>query len=325
MAKMTQAALKTAMATYVAAGKQAGVWADSQDNLIKAIDKIGKTIQINGDYNDKLPELDGDNLPLGKTIEEYFIDLTMPATYSDITTEGAKDDVPALPDVEDCAYSYTLGRQKVKTTVPFDNLERAFNTSEGAANAITDISFKLQSSVNMTRYQMKKQLLGNAISKALAVKGTNTDVYKSIAIPADTETSEDFILAVKEAGEDASFAHQGGLGNRLIGAAPSLKLYVLKGVMPTLAVKAIAGAFQSNELAMPAEVKVVDDFGTITGQTDSKKVYAVLVDERGLKLHNGYMASRYKENADGDFVNYVRHFEDTAFISKSTFIRVFEG
>ena len=84
-------------------------------------------------------------------------------------------------------------------------------------------------------------------------------------------------------------------------------------------------AMKADELAMPAEIKVVDDFGTVTGQTDSKKVYAVLVDERGLKLHNGYMASRYKENADGDFVNYVRHFEDTAFISKSTFIRVFEG
>ena len=325
MAKMTQAALKAAMATYVAAGKQAGVWADSQANLIKAIDKIGKTIQINGDYNDKLPELDGDNLPLGKTIEEYFIDLTLPETYSTIAAEGAKDDVPALPDVEDCAYSYTLGRQKVKTTVPFDNVERAFNTSEGAADAITDISFKLQASVNMTRYQMKKQLLGNAISKALAVKSTVTDVYKAQAIPTDTASAEDFILAVKEAAEDASFAHQGGLGNRLIGAAPSLKLYVLKGVMPTVAVKAVAGAFQRDELAMPAEVKVVDDFGTITGGTSGKSVYAVLVDERGLKLHNGYMASRYKENADGDFVNYVRHFEDTAFISKSTFIRVFEG
>ena len=322
---MTQAALKAAMATYVAAGKQAGVWTDSQANLIKAIDKIGKTIQINGDYNDKLPELDGDNLPLGKTIEEYFIDLTLPETYSTIAAEGAKDDVPALPDVEDCAYSYTLGRQKVKTTVPFDNVERAFNTSEGAADAITDISFKLQASVNMTRYQMKKQLLGNAISKALAGKSTVTDVYKEQAIPTDTASAEDFILAVKEAAEDASFAHQGGLGNRLIGAAPSLKLYVLKGVMPTVAVKAVAGAFQRDELAMPAEVKVVDDFGTITGGTSGKSVYAVLVDERGIKLHNGYMASRYKENADGDFVNYVRHFEDTAFISKSTFIRVFEG
>lgn len=325
MSKMTQAALKAAMETYVASSKQAGVWTDSQNNLIKAIDKIGKTIQINGDYNDKLPELDGDELPLGKTIEEYFIDLTLPETYTTIAAEGAKDDVPALPDVEDCAYSYTLGRQKVKTTVPFDNVERAFNTSEGAADAITDISFKLQASVNMTRYQMKKQLLGNAISKALAVKSTVTDVYKAQAIPTDTASAEDFILAVKEAAEDASFAHQGGLGNRLIGAAPSLKLYVLKGVMPTVAVKAVAGAFQRDELAMPAEVKVVDDFGTITGGTSGKNVYAVLVDERGLKLHNGYMASRYKENADGDFVNYVRHFEDTAFISKSTFIRVFEG
>lgn len=325
MAKMTIAGLQTAMENYVAAAKQAGVWSDTNANMIGLVDKIGKTVQINGNYEDKLPELSGDNLPLGKTIEEYFIDLTMPESFSDITTEGAKDDVPALPSVEDCSYSYTLGRQKVKTTVPFDNLERAFNTSEGVAAAITDISAKLQNSVDLTKYQMKKQLLGNVATKALAAKATSPDVYKSQAIPADTETAEDFILAIKEAAEDASFAHQGGLGNRLIGGAPELKLYVLKGVMPTVAVKAVAGAFQREELALPAEVKVVDDFGTITGAASGKKVYAILVDPRGVKLHEGYNASRYKENADGDFVNYVRHFEETGFISKSTFIRVFEG
>lgn len=325
MAKMTIAELQTAMKNYVAAAKQAGAWSDSTANMIGLLDKIGKTVQINGNYEDKLQELSGDNLPLGKTIEEYFIDLTMPESFGDITTEGAKDDVPALPSVEDCSYSYTLGRQKVKTTVPFDNLERAFNTSEGVAAAITDISAKLQNSVDITKYQMKKQLLGNVATKALAVKSTSPDVYKSQAVPTDTASAEDFILAVKEAAEDASFAHQGGLGNRLIGGAPELKLYVLKGVMPIVAVKAIAGAFQRDELAMPAEVKVVDDFGTISGTTDGKKVYAILIDPRGVKLHEGYNASRYKENADGDFVNYVRHFEETGFISKSTFIRVFEG
>ena len=325
MSKMTIADLQSAMATYVAAAKQAGAWSKSNDNLIKAIDKIGKTVQINGVYTDKLAELEGDELPLGKTIEEYFIDLTMPATYSDITTEGAKDDVPALPAVEDVCYNYTLGRQKVKTTVPFDNLERAFNTSEGAAAAITDISAKLQNSVDMTKYQMKKQLLGNVASKALAVKATVPDVYKSIAVPVDTETSEAFITAIKQAAEDASFAHQGGLGNRLIGAAPELKLYVKKGVMPIVEVEALAGAFNSDKLALPASVTVVDDFGTITGETSGKKVYAILIDPRGVKLHEGYNASRYRENADGDFVNYVRHFEETGFISKSTFVRVFEG
>ncbi len=325
MSKMTIAALQSAMATYVAAAKQAGVWNKTNDNLIGLIDKIGKTVQINGVYADKLPELEGDNLPLGKTIEEYFIDLTMPETYSDITTEGAKDDVPALPAVEDVCYNYTLGRQKVKTTVPFDNLERAFNTSEGAAAAITDISAKLQNSVDMTKYQMKKQLLGNVASKAIAVKATVPDVYKAMPVPVDTETSEAFITAIKQAAEDASFAHQGGLGNRLIGAAPELKLYVKKGVMPIVEVEALAGAFNSEKLALPASVTVVDDFGTITGGTSGKQVYAILIDPRGVKLHEGYNASRYKENADGDFVNYVRHFEETGFISKSTFVRVFEG
>ena len=313
------------MKTYVAAAKQAGAWTKSNDNLIKAVDKIGKTVQINGIYADKLPELEGDELPLGKTIEEYFIDLTMPETYSDITTEGAKDDQPALPAVEDVCYNYTLGRQKVKTTVPFDNLERAFNTSEGAAAAITDISAKLQNSVDMTKYQMKKQLLGNVASKALAVKASVPDVYKAMPVPVDTETSEAFITAIKQAAEDASFAHQGGLGNRLIGAAPELKLYVKKGVMPIVEVEALAGAFNSDKLALPASVTVVDDFGTITGGTSGKQVYAILIDPRGVKLHEGYNASRYKENADGDFVNYVRHFEETGFISKSTFVRVFEG
>ena len=325
MSKMTIADLQSAMKTYVAAAKQAGAWTKSNDNLIKAIDKIGKTIQINGIYADKLAELEGDELPLGKTIEEYFIDLTMPETYSDITTEGAKDDVPALPAVEDVCYNYTLGRQKVKTTVPFDNLERAFNTSEGAAAAITDISAKLQNSVDMTKYQMKKQLLGNVASKALAVKASVPDVYKLMPVPVDTETSEAFITAIKQAAEDASFAHQGGLGNRLIGAAPELKLYVKKGVMPIVEVEALAGAFNSDKLALPASVTVVDDFGTITGGTSGKQVYAILIDPRGVKLHEGYNASRYKENADGDFVNYVRHFEETGFISKSTFVRVFEG
>ena len=325
MAKMTIADLQSAMATYVAAAKQAGAWNKTNDNLIGLIDKIGKTVQINGVYADKLPELEGDELPLGKTIEEYFIDLTMPETYSDITTEGAKDDVPALPAVEDVCYNYTLGRQKVKTTVPFDNLERAFNTSEGAAAAITDISAKLQNSVDMTKYQMKKQLLGNVATKALAVKASVPDVYKAMPVPVDTETSEAFITAIKQAAEDASFAHQGGLGNRLIGAAPELKLYVKKGVMPIVEVEALAGAFNSDKLALPASVTVVDDFGTITGGTSGKQVYAILIDPRGVKLHEGYNASRYKENADGDFVNYVRHFEETGFISKSTFVRVFEG
>ena len=324
MAKLTSAQLKTAMQTYVAAAKQAGAWNASTDNFVGLLDKIGKTIQLSGLYNDQLPELDGEELPLGKTIEELMIDMTLATAYTDITTEGAKDVVPALPSVEEVCYSYSLGRQKIKTTVPYDNVERAFNNANDASNALTDITMKLQNSYDITKYYEKKQLLGNAISKCLAQKATNPDVYKAIAKPVDTATSEAFITQVKADVEDASFAHEGGLAKAFIGASPELILFVKKSIRPVIQVAALSGAFQKDELAIPAKIKVCEDFGNIVGGTDGKEVFAILADPRGIKLHNSYNATRESQNADGDFINYVRHFEDTGFISKYVYMKVYE-
>lgn len=324
MAKMTTAGLKSAMETYVASAKQAGQWNATTNNFAGLLDKVGKTTTLDGLYNDKLPELEGENLPLGKTIEEYFIDLTLPETFSNLAAEMAKDNTPALPTVQDVVYSYTLGREKIKTTEPYDNIERAFNDAGAAGTAISKITEKLQNSYDLTRYYEKKQLLGNAISKCLAVKATNSDVYKAIAKPVDADTAENFIMQLKNDVEDASFAHEGGIAKALIGATPELILFVKKGVMSAVQVKALAGAFQKDELAIPATIKVVEDFGTITGGTQGKEVFAFLCDTRGVKLHNGYNATRTSMNADGDAMNIVRHFEDTGFISKYTYMKVYE-
>lgn len=65
---MTLQQIKTAVANYVAASKQAGTWSETSNNLAGLIDKIAKTITIDGLFADKLPQLDGEELPLGKTI-----------------------------------------------------------------------------------------------------------------------------------------------------------------------------------------------------------------------------------------------------------------
>ena len=314
MAKMTAEGIKTLASTYVAAAKQAGSWSGSTNNLYGAIDKIGKMVMLDGSFIDKLPELDGDELPLGKTIEEYFIDLTLPEAYSDITTEGAKDVVPALPTVEACSYNYSLGKEKIKTTVPYNNVERAARSVEDSANMITKVLERLGNSYEMFKFAAKKQLIGNAAAKAVTA-----GLVTTIAQPTDTLTSEAFIKQVKTDVETASFAHEGGLNGSLIGAAPSLILYVKKGVMPVVEVEALAGAFNAEKLAIPATVKVVDDFGS------NNDVYAVLADPRGIKLHRDYHAIRQSENADGDFINYVDHSEHTGFISKNTFIKVYKA
>ena len=316
MAKMTISGLQTLTQKYVAAAKQAGSWTNSSDNLYKAVDKIGKMVMLDGQFIDKLPELDGDELPLGKTIEEYFIDLTLPEAYGNITTAAGGDKAPALPTVENCSYSYSLGREKIKTTVPYDNVERAARSVEDASNMITKILERLGNSYEMFKFAAKKQLLGNAADKAVTAKLVTT-----IAKPVDTATSEAFIKQIKQDVESASFPNEGGLNGSLIGAAPELVLYVKKGVMPIVEVDALAGAFNEGRLAIPAKIKVVDDFGTMT----NTGVYAILVDPRGIKLHRDYHAIRQSENADGDFINYVDHSEHTGFISKNVFIKAYKA
>lgn len=324
MAKMTLSGLKTFATGYVAAAKQAGAWAASTNNLYGLVDKIGKIVTLKGLFNDKLPELDGDDLPDGKTIEETLIDLVLPAVYgtngipteANATTEGAKDVVPAYPSIETAAYSYSLGRFKVKITRPYDYIEAGCNSPEQAGELTGDIMWSLESSMSLTRYNLKKQLLANAIGKAFAAS-----LDYQVAVPVDTTTSEAFIKEIKKAVEDASFANEGNcLSGALIGAAPRLVLYVKKGVMPIVEVDALAGAFHEERMALPCEIKIVDDFGN-----DNSNTWAFLVDPRGIKLHNSYRAIRSTENADGDFVNFVEHENNTGFISKHVFMRVYHS
>ena len=312
MAKMTLEQLQTFCKSYVNWAKQAGAWTESKDNLLKLIDKVGLQISLDGNFQDKLPELDGQDLPLGKTVEEWLIDLTLPTNYD---ANGSTTLAPHYPTVEDAAYSYTLGRKTIATTQPFDNVERAAISAESASNMVAQIMERLNNSATLYRYAVKKQLIGNAIDKACAVS-----LYTAIAKPVNTETSEAFITEVKKDVEEASFASENtSLGGTLIGAAPELTLYIRKGVMSSLEVDTLAGAFHAENLALPCKVKVLDDFGDA-----NDKFYALLVDPRGVKLHRGYHAMREQANGEGDFINFYDHSELTGFISKNTFVKVFK-
>ncbi len=318
MAKMTITNLKEFAKAYVDASKQAETWTATTNNLIGLVDKIGKIVTIDGDYGDKLPELEGDNLPFGRTIEEYFVDLTLPENFVD-PTDASYDPTNALkphfPSVENCYYSYTLGRKKIATSEAFDNIERACINADDAGNITAKIMEKLEQSYQSARYASKRQLIGNMATKAVAAGCVTT-----IAMPTDTATGEAFIKKVKDDVETASDINEGNtLGGVTAGASPSLTLYIKQGIKSTIDVDTLAGAFHSENLAIPATVKVIKDFGDA-----DDGIYAILVDPRGIKLHNSYVAVRDQSNGDGDFINFFKHFEDTAFISKSTFVKVYK-
>lgn len=174
------------------------------------------------------------------------------------------------------------------------------------------------------KYINVKPILGNSTKslKELVKEGylIKLDIVKEIAKPVDDTTGEAFIKQLKEDVEVASDLSEGhSLNGNSLGATEGLVLIVKQGVMPSLETDTWAGAFNKEMVAIPSEVVVVKDFGDC-----DNKVYGLLIDRRGMRLHNTYNATRENLNGDGDFLNIFRHTEDTAYISRNCFVRFYK-
>ena len=148
------------------------------------------------------------------------------------------------------------------------------------------------------------------------------DLVKEIAMPTTDVTGEAFIEQVLKDVEIASDYSEGhSLNGNTLGGNPEagLVLVMKQGIMPALKVQTLAGAFNKEELAMPAEIVVIPDFGDADAD-----FYAVLVDRRIMRLHNSYRAVRENMNGQGDFLNYFFHSENTVHCSRNCFVRVYK-
>ncbi len=290
-----------------------------------------KTVVIDGSFVDKLTELDGEELPFGEAIEEYFVNLVPVQNYDDYEaddTDACNDALkPYRPDFDSVYYDEKLGRKKFATTIDEYKYQDALNGEGDLSTLVALVMKRLYDSYAMWKYNTKKQLLGNMAQKAMA-KNTGTElapVYPlraTIAKPVDTETGEAFIKVVKNLVEDASFVSENtSINGTAIGAEDGLTLYINKGIMSSIEVDTLAGAFNAERLAFPCNIKVVEDFGTTP--VGGKTPYALLVDPRGIKLHRNYEAVREQENASGDYRNFFLHTEHTGFISPYVFVKAF--
>lgn len=147
------------------------------------------------------------------------------------------------------------------------------------------------------------------------------DLVQEIAVPTNTATGETFVKQLRadlEVGSDISEGHS--LNGNTLGATDGLVLLTKQGVMPVLNVDVEAGAFHLDKVSVPAEQITIKDFGS-----DDTGVYAILCDRRMIKLHNTYEAVRENLNGDGDFLNMFLHSEDTAFISRNCFFKIYRN
>ena len=143
-------------------------------------------------------------------------------------------------------------------------------------------------------------------------------LINEVDLPINTATGEAFIKAVKEQVEYASDVSEGhSLNGNVLGVEEELGLYFKQGVMPSIEVDTLAGAFHQEQLALGVDSKVIKDFGSTTSTA-----FAVLLDKRAIRLFEGYNATRSNENGFGDRLNIFRHVEYTGHYSRNAFICV---
>ena len=369
MAKLSLAELESAVASYIGSNKVAyASFTETRNNIVGLLDKIGKIVQLDTSFFDKLPEMDGDVLSYGKNVEEYYQDLVEPLDWNQ-DADGTRAMKFYSPTYRPVCYNISLGKKVIPTSIPNNNIERAVHNEGQFVDIIATMTKRLSDSKAMWKYQCKRELLGKlcdlaegAYSGATAYVDATTDIVegtfykqgspakygvcvkakthavgdtwatlvaggylilidfvKEVAVPEDTSTGEAFIKALKEKVEQAQDVSEGNsLNGNTIGAEEGLALYVKQGVMPSLEVDTMAGAFHLEKLNTGVEAKVIKDFGST-----SSKAYAILMDRRAVRLHVDYEAVRENFNGAGDFLNLFSHIELTGFVSRNAFFTIF--
>ena len=226
-------------------------------------------------------------------------------------------------------YRYGLKRGMIKTYIDLLEDEMGLNTapatfSAGSNYATVNTLLKDNNTPTAWGILVKAYAANAASNWADAVaKGyiVVLDLITTLAAPTDTTTANAFIKQVKKDVEKANDISEGhSLNGNTIGAVKGLTLILKQGIIPELEVESLAGAFNKADLAVPANIVVVKDFGG----ADSD-YYALLIDSRGMRLHNTYMATREDFNGDGDFLNLTRHTEDTAYLCRNTFVKAYKA
>lgn len=363
MAKLSLSEIESIVASYVSENNiSIATFQATAENTAGLLDKIGKIFSIDTDFVDKLSMFDGSEMRFGKSVEEWQMDLTLPQDYS-ASGEGALS--PHDPSYRPVDYSYTLGRKVIATTIRNNDLERAVNNAEEFTSLVSMITKRLYDSVAVFKYGVKREMLAKLIAlcsptattfatstaysvgavlksssevgvvvKAIKADGGLTwataksggyvvlyDLVETLAQPVDTSTGEAFVKSVKSAVEIAQDISEGhSLNGNTLGASEGLVLLVKQGIIPAVEVDVMAGAFQQQKVSIPAEVKVIKDFGS-----DASNVYAILMDKRGMALFNTYRSVKEQFNGAGDFLNLFYHTEETAHISRNTFVRVYKA
>lgn len=158
----------------------------------------------------------------------------------------------------------------------------------------------------------------NAIADGTLVK---VELYSKLALPTDTASATNAIKEFKKYVLKGTRRNHENLNGSFMPSLDKsyLKLVLNEAVLPSIDVDALAGAFNPDKLGLGIDIESVETFGT---EADSKGVWAMIVDQRGVKIHEDFEETLAYVNIN-HFTTWDKELQATPFYGTNTYIHAF--
>lgn len=266
--------------------------------ITSLVDRIGKVVIKQKLLENPLRRFKKGMLPLGRTIEEVFVDITEEKMYD---VEEAETTVfkREIPDVK--TLFHELNRKGYyKQTVQDSDLTTAFISWSDFDSLLVKIVSSMYNSSEVDEFKYMKLLVDNYMAKGhfkvLQTELTNA-MNNEVAIK---QTVKDLRSLVTRMTLESGSRDFNSMGVHTRSDRQSLKLLVTPEFEATMDVDVLAQAFNMEKATLLSEIIVVDSFAT-------PGLLGVLVDEDFFMVYDKLIKMETIRNPQGLYWNYFLH------------------
>jgi len=265
------------------------------DFITSLVDRIGLVVIKHASLTNPLKKFKKGAMPMGRTIEEIFTDITKGQKYN---VEEAEQKVFArvIPNVK--TLFHERNRQDFyQQTIQDDSLKTAFVSWGDFDNFLSSIINAIYNSAEVEEYEYMKLLVDNYYSKGL---------FKVVPVQAPTTetTAKELVKAVRATARKMTLPtgsrEFNALAVRQRSEMEDLHLLIDADLEATLDVDVLAKAFNMDRTTFLGHVTVIDGFST-------EGLQAVLIDKDWYMVYDTLQKMETIRNPRGLYWNYYYH------------------
>lgn len=264
--------------------------------IASLIDRIGLTVVRNISLRNPLKKFKKGSLPMGRTIQEIFVDIAEEHMYDPDTAEEQVFK-RELPDVK--SLFHERNRQGFyKRTVQDESLKSAFISWGTFEDFTTRIVNSIYNSAEVDEFKYMKLVIDNYASKGLfrfekVDDPTTSEVFAKDFVKRIRATAQKMTLPMGSRDFNASGVHT-------VTSMDKLHLIIDADIQAQIDVEVLASAFNMSKVEFVGHVTVIDNFAT-TG------LKAVLVDEDWFMVYDTLHKMETIRNPQGLYWNFYYH------------------